>query len=36
VKVSINTLEEVVTLLAFTPPGGVDKVDVRQATKEEE
>jgi hypothetical protein len=31
-----TTLEEEVTALAFTPPGGVNKVGVRQATKEEE
>jgi len=31
-----TTLEEEVHSLAFTPPGGVNKVGVRQATKEEE
>jgi hypothetical protein len=31
-----TTLEEEVHALAFTPPGGVNKVGVRQATKEEE
>ena len=31
-----TTLEEEVNSLAFTPPGGVSKVGVRQATKEEE
>ncbi len=31
-----TTLEEEVTSLAYTPPGGVNKVGVRQATKEEE
>jgi hypothetical protein len=30
-----TTLEEEVNSLAFTPPGGVNKVGVRQATKEE-
>lgn len=31
-----TTLEEEVNALAFTPPGGVNRVGVRQATKEEE
>jgi hypothetical protein len=31
-----TTLEEEVNALAFTPPGGVNKVGVRQATKEAE
>jgi hypothetical protein len=31
-----TTLEEEVNSLAFTPPGGMNKVGVRQATKEEE
>src|SRR5262249_32299379 len=31
-----TTLEEEVNSLAFTPPGGINKVGVRQATKEEE
>jgi hypothetical protein len=31
-----TTLEEEVNSLVFTPPGGVNKIGVRQATKEEE
>lgn len=31
-----TTLEEEVNSLAFTPPGSINKVGVRQATKEEE
>jgi hypothetical protein len=30
------TLEEEVNSLAFTPPGGINKVGVRKARKEEE